>query len=278
MPIPLLDPNLRAGWEPETPSSDSILRAFLTNWSDLTAREVELHGGQALRRDDLVAYDLGRPGGFTNIAFLLAPLFLEGARDVIDALDAFFDFEGSRKSGEVMIFSPWLTPDLRPHGWNLMGHPPFMLRAAGGELPPAPEGLRIERVRDAAALVAAEQVIIRGFSEMELGEVTPGDLFAPALLDDDQMRFWIGWEGEAPVSMAMVRVADGINHVHIVATVPEARHRGYGKALTWRATLADPSLPAVLIASDDGRPVYEKMGYLSVFRFTGWWRPRTGRA
>src|SRR6476620_5169518 len=61
MPIPLLDPNLRAGWEPETRSSDSILRAFLTNWSDLTAREVELHGGQALRRDDLVAYDLGRP-------------------------------------------------------------------------------------------------------------------------------------------------------------------------------------------------------------------------
>ena len=276
MPIPLLDPNLRAGWEPETPASDSILRAFLTNWSDLTAREVELHGGQELRRDDLVAYELGRPAGFTNIVFLMAPLFPEGARDIVDALDAFFEFNGSSKTGEVVIFSPWLTPDLRPHGWNLMGHPPFMLRAAGGELPPLPQGLRIERVCDAAGLIAAEQVIFNGFSDMDLSGATPGDLFAPALLNDDRMRFWVGWEGDAPVSMALGRVADGINHVHIVATVPEARNRGYGKALTWQATLADPSLPAVLIASTEGRPVYEKMGFLSVFRFTGWWRPRPG--
>ena len=31
--------------------------------------------------------------------------------------------------------------------------------------------------------------------------------------------------------------------------------------------------PAVLIASDEGRPVYSRMGYLAVERWTAWLRP-----
>jgi hypothetical protein len=40
--------------------------------------------------------------------------------------------------------------------------------------------------------------------------------------------------------------------------------------MTWEATLAWPDLPATLIASDAGRPTYERMGYLSVVRVTLW--------
>ena len=62
--------------------------------------------------------------------------------------------------------------------------------------------------------------------------------------------------------------------VSFVATQPHARRRGYGAALTWQATLAEPSLPAILEASDDGRPVYERMGYRQVGRMSVWERPR----
>jgi hypothetical protein len=48
------------------------------------------------------------------------------------------------------------------------------------------------------------------------------------------------------------------------------RGRGFGAAVTWAATLADPAKPAVLIASDPGRPVYERMGYLRLMRLTMW--------
>ena len=43
-----------------------------------------------------------------------------------------------------------------------------------------------------------------------------------------------------------------------------------GYAITAHATLADPELPALLIASDLGKPVYDRLGYLTIARFTLW--------
>jgi hypothetical protein len=34
--------------------------------------------------------------------------------------------------------------------------------------------------------------------------------------------------------------------------------------------MADPARPAMLIASDLGQPVYERMGYVRLTRFTLW--------
>jgi predicted GNAT family acetyltransferase len=84
-------------------------------------------------------------------------------------------------------------------------------------------------------------------------------------------------EEDRPVSAAATFVAKGISDVTVVGTVPEARRRGYGAALTWRATLAEPELPALLLATDEGRAVYERMGYLPLFRFPVWSRERPGR-
>ena len=58
-----------------------------------------------------------------------------------------------------------------------------------------------------------------------------------------------------------------------VAALPAARGRGVGAAVTWAATLCQPERPAVLVASDDGRPVYERMGYVAIERWTAWLRP-----
>jgi len=149
-----------------------------------------------------------------------------------------------------------------------------MLRATGGEPPALPPGLHVEQVHDAAGLRAFEDVTIRGFGLDALAAQGPGSLFGPAILDDDRMRLWVGWEGDRPVSAAGTFVGCGINDVFNVATVPEARRHGYGAAAAWRATLADPSLPTLLIASDEGRSVYERMGYLPLFRFTFWYRRR----
>ena len=103
----------------------------------------------------------------------------------------------------------------------------------------------------------------------EPGAVTPG-----TWLDERRARLFVGWTGDRPVAASSAWIAEGINDVTVVATLPDARRRGYGEALTWRAALADPSLPAMLVSSDDGRPVYERMGFLPLFRFTLWYRNR----
>src|SRR5260370_26392642 len=92
MPVVVLDPNLRAGWEPDTPVTDSLLRRFLVNWTvSIEAHGIPL-GGRSLRRDDLAAVDLGRPSFGAHVATLLAPLFAEDVDEVPAVLDDFYAF------------------------------------------------------------------------------------------------------------------------------------------------------------------------------------------
>jgi hypothetical protein len=81
---------------------------------------------------------------------------------------------------------------------------------------------------------------------------------------------WLARLDGEPVATAAAFTSHGVNLVEIIATTAAARGRGIGAALTWRATLADPAVPAVLLASDLGRPVYERMGYLPISRATLW--------
>jgi GNAT superfamily N-acetyltransferase len=263
-----VEPRLENGWEPDTPPADSLLRQFVFNQAATSVLPVVAMGGRVLRRDHVVAADLGRPAGFANSAVLLQPPTGGGLAGTLGELDRFYR-DGS---GEVLLWSAWPTPDLRPSGWRLEGHPPLLVRPVGGELP-ATE-LEIEPVRDAAALRVYEQTAIRGFPMPELAQAPPGSLLDERVLGDERLRFWLGRLGGEPVGTAATTLDSGLNGVALIVTLPEARRRGVGTALTWRAALADPTRPAALLASDLGRGVYERMGFLPLLRFTLWSRER----
>jgi GNAT superfamily N-acetyltransferase len=161
-----------------------------------------------------------------------------------------------------MLLSAWPIPPI--DGMGLIGHPPFMVRAPGGAPPPVPPGLTVREARTEADLT--------DFSHALEGYPAPGaGVFADArLLDVPGLRFWVGYLDGRPVACAGAHVTDGCVDVEYVATHADARGRGIGAAVTWHATLADPSKPAVLIASDPGQPVYEAMGYLRLMRMTMW--------
>src|SRR5438309_2286108 len=112
MPVMVLDPNLCAGWEPDTPVTDSLLRQFLVNWTASLEAQAGPLGGRSLRRDDLAAVDVGQPSFGGNVATLLAPLFPDGMGEVMAALDGFYRFAGGDYTGTAFLFSPWPTPDL----------------------------------------------------------------------------------------------------------------------------------------------------------------------
>jgi hypothetical protein len=90
------------------------------------------------------------------------------------------------------------------------------------------------------------------------------------------IRLFVGYLDGVPVATAGARIGHGLVDVEWVSCQPTARRRGIGAALTWAATLTEPSLPAALIASDDGQSVYEAMGYIRLLRMTMWHRPPRG--
>jgi GNAT superfamily N-acetyltransferase len=245
-----------------------FLDAFLANWSDASAAWGTSLGGRVLRREDAVAVYAGRPAFVANAVTLRSPLVPTGIDDLMQALDAHYGFPTGERTGRVLIFSAWPTPDLSQYGWTLLGDAPLMLRQPGGEIPESRSGLRVVAVRDETSLRHAELVTVRGFGIRDPEIQGPGGLFGSALLDDERMRMWVGYAGDTPVTTSACYVSAGITNVINVATLPEARGRGYGSEVTWHATLTGPFLPSLLIASEQGRPVYERMGFSTIRQFT----------
>jgi ribosomal protein S18 acetylase RimI-like enzyme len=279
MGAPAMDaplPKLETGWLPTTPAEDTYQRRFLLNWAAMCAANARALGGRSAELPAVALADRGRPSAFTNCATLLQPLAAETAPVILADIAEFFAFDDPSRRREVLLASAWPTGDLRPWGWSLMGHPPLHLLPAGATPRPEPPELRIEEVDDLAGLRAWERVMIEGFPLENLLGAEPGAITSEAWLREPRARHWVGWVDGRAVAASAAWVEHGIANVTGVATLPDARRRGYGEALTWRAALADPSLPAMLFSSDDGRPVYDRMGFLPLWRLTLWHRDQPG--
>jgi hypothetical protein len=209
---------------------------------------------------------LGPKGWFINVGIVLErPLEWDAVLDEVGAVIP--------PGTPATLISPYGTPDLGPLGWQLIGHPPLMLRLpGGGAAPPVPLDLQIREVVDEPGLEVFERTLVDGYPMRDLQPYRWGQFYDERVIGGPT-RFWVGFVGGHPVATAAAHVTAGVNNVEMVSTLDGARGRGYGAAVTWAATTADPTLPAVLIASDLGRPVYERLGYTALTRWTLWLRP-----
>jgi hypothetical protein len=259
---------LEDGCSPDTPAGDSVQRRFVLAQAARVEAEALAMGGRAVRTDDFVLGDRRLAHPVLNQCFLLRPVGAIGP----DALAAAVA-ECGRDGSPFTLWSAWPTPDLRSLGLVLSGHPPLMYRPAGP--PPAgtvdPPGLEVTEITATSdvgdyvtfARTAAEAFGLGGLS-------TDGEAVWDGRVAASGWRFWLGRLDGEPVATAAASTSHGVNVVEIISTLAAARGKGIGAAVTWRATLADPTLPAVLLASDLGRPVYERMGYVAVQRTTVW--------
>jgi GNAT superfamily N-acetyltransferase len=216
------------------------------------------------------ASDLGSACPFLNNTTLVHPLEVADVTALVARLHAFF---GGREGGSSLLWSGWPTPDLAPVGYNFWGQPPLMVRSPGGSAPAPPAGLAVAEATTAAALADFERVLVDGYPAPWLQPFRPGCAFDARVLGGP-FRFWVGYVDDQPVSCSAAFVDTEVVGVSMVATLPAERGKGYGTALTWAATVAAPELPAVLLASDEGRPIYERLGYEIVSRFNLWECPR----
>jgi ribosomal protein S18 acetylase RimI-like enzyme len=248
---------LVTGWEADVPVTDSLVRRFLHAMADRGAATAAAGGHRAERTADASFVDLGSPVGLDNAVVLLRPPPAVDLDAVIRQARAFFPPDRN-----WTLVSAFPLPPHDRYGLGLVGHPPLMVRAPA-PLPARPSGLDVVGVDGPERLADMERVLESGFG-VKLDEPALG----PELPEIAQL--FVGYADGRAVACAGSWAAHGIAEVNWVATVPEARRCGYGAALTVAAVAAWPGLPAALLSSDDGRPVYHRLGFLDVVRFTMW--------
>lgn len=268
--LPAEGEHLTTGWEPTLPPEDTLVRQavlahgdWLWTQGQAAARPHQRDGGWA------GAY-LSERAAMSNTCVLLEPPTDTPA--LLAEVSAFYP-----PHVPALVLSPWPLGDLTVFGLAKVGHPPLMIHLpypglAAHPPPGSPPGVSIREVRTAADLGTVERILVEGFPMPELSPYTIGELLPPGLLGGN-MRAWLAEDGHRPLACAVAYLGAGVVLVQLVATLPDARRRGAGAGVTWAATLADPTRRAVLLASDAGRPIYERMGYVAIERWSIWLRP-----
>jgi hypothetical protein len=255
---------LESGYGPNTPAGDNLTNDFQQETARSYLDLAIARGDRTARVTGVVTMsDAAMPLPFWNRAALEQPIAT--ADQIVPTLRDFYGRDGP----PFLLDSAWPTPDLRAHGFVLMGHPPLMVRPAQLALPPAPPELHIARV-DAEHAADIERTLIDGYPAEPMQPFTSVRMFTPAAFDAPGWHHFVGYVDGDPVAAGSSYVGDQLLRVENIATLDRVRGRGYGSAITAAAIGADPSKPATLIASDLGRPIYEKLGFSAVARVTYW--------
>ncbi len=269
------DEELETGYGPSTPPGDNLCNDYVRGLTESFTALAEARHERVLRDDELALAlcDSGSGAMFANVAVTARPLDDREWREAAARMHTFF---GGRPGGAFLVFSAWPTPDLGDADFGRVGHPPLMLR------PPAPldagpiDGLEIRPVADQATAEDWERTLVDGFPEPDMQPVQPGCLLPERARALHRWRHWVGYLDGRPAGTSSAWVGDHHVDVTFVATLEAARGRGIGRALTAVATSARADLPAMLLASDLGRGIYERMGYRALLRFTLWAGHRQG--
>jgi hypothetical protein len=263
------DEVLETGYGDATPSGDNLLNDFARGEYHAFASLARARGDAVL--DDaefqMVMTDRGSPSPFGNAVVMRRPLRDDEWPSAAAKMHEFYD---ARPGGPFIVFSAWSTVDLRQMRFGLIGHPPMMFRLPSPIAIPKINGFEIKRVIDGAGARDWEYVMVHGYPVPELQPLTAGSFLPEVALAAEDWHHLVGYLEGVPVATGSGFVHDECIHVEFISALESARGRGIGAAITIAATNIDTSLPAMLISSYLGRPVYDRLGYRSLSRFTLW--------
>ena len=233
----------------------------------------QAEGSSVTRSGSDVAFFTGIP-----LALFNAAIVNEGSRDSICNLH-------SHLSEKISVHSVsarwWVSPNaqnknvagtLNDLGIKPVGRHPTMEMEVADFVPSAKvKGLTI---RTAKRQVERADWAYRlchffGFSE----EVSLAVSAVEAAIPDDRLTGqyrYLAYFGDQPVAASSLVLAGGLAGIYAVATDADLRGRGIGTAITEHAMLAGQSMGAsrcILHATDMGKPVYERIGFRTVFEY-----------
>lgn len=193
----------------------------------------------------------GDRGPNFNSTLVLGPA---QAEQVFALAEAFFEDPGGYSILVDAEVAGMIEDGLRAQGWWLdEEEPALVLTPLPATTVPPPE-LSVRQVVDAA-----------GFTDFQAISKTPS-VFLPSLAAalDPAAALFVGYVEGLPVACSRLVCLGRIAELMGIVTVPTARRRGYGTALTGAAVAAARErgcTAATLTASAMGYPVYLRMGF-----------------
>lgn len=142
------------------------------------------------------------------------------------------------------------------------GEPGMAVRIPELIAPRAVPGFELARVRDDETLAVWERTLGQGFGEGEKEARWVASVYRK-LGYADPWRHYLGLLDGTPVATTTIFLGAGVAGVYFVMTVPEARRRGIGAAITDAALreAGDVAEYGVLGSSPAGRSVYAGLGF-----------------
>lgn len=226
-------------------------------------------GGRIEERDGLVLVDCLAADSMGNVAMVTAEAGDPG-QQIADA-EAFF--APSRRPWSLIALpeaADRLEGAARNRGLREEGRfPGLLLDPVPDAVPALPEGATVRQVDTLDELQLFERTASRAY-EVGSGPVYPGWLTYPGF------SFHLAYYRGEPVATATLVASHGIAGIVYVGTVPEARGRGFGRAVVWAAIAAGRALglrSSALWATPMGRSMYEQMGFRPATEYRIWSPP-----
>ena len=224
--------------------------------------------------EEVVWFYTGIPVPLFN-GVVYARLKPEGAKITCDSLQVMIDEQGAPA---LWWIGPQSKPDdlavlLERHGLRPVGEAPGMAvdLALLDDTPETITGFTIQRVRDAEMQRLWARIAGAGTEFPDVATEKMARL--EATLTDPQYQAqhrYIGFLQATPVAASALVLDSGVAGIYAVATIPEARRKGIGKAMTAAPLLEARQLGyrvGILQASAMGYPVYWKMGFRDVCKY-----------
>jgi ribosomal protein S18 acetylase RimI-like enzyme len=175
---------------------------------------------------------------------------------------------------KVEVFNWWMETHLKPadwesalskYGFGLSNDTPGMAVELQALNKPAKkvDGLEIRVVNDEDSLRTWTNIFVNGYGLPSAWEGTVFDLWLKFGLDFP-IRNYLGYLNDKPVSTSTVFFGGGVAGIYCVATLPEARGKGIGAALTLQPLLDAQEMGyriGALQSSEMGFNVYKKLGF-----------------
>jgi len=152
--------------------------------------------------------------------------------------------------------------------------PTMVLSRGRVSMPPPLTGLDVRRVKSLDELRTWVSTASMGFED---SQNTFRYMINRSSLAPGGFTCHTGFASGKAVSTSASYTSVGVTGVFAVSTVPFARGRGYGEAMTWAAVrdgLSRGSDTLYLQASPMGFPLYHRMGFRRVFDFEAWVVPK----